>query len=346
MKLNAASTKTAHQATYKARGVDFSAVTMASGKLAAIIIDIIDVSFKTVTSYKLPQLPTATYQTHVNCIPCHTRKYKAKSAAQAKEMIATEEGFNEEEDELFATALEAPEELNDVDEGPNDEFEFDIPDIDDPLHHADSSSQDENMSEEALVAWHTICAVIKATKASVFQDTIEEVLAEAYSGINLGPGEAPASQDRDYLNGIPEHLNGRIIEKFLEKKIIITMDGENFSIKAVDKFAKIGRNKMVEFLKFCAACSFLFQPNDKMAGFRIMKMKVRQKNGEIIDENAFKAAYMEPVRKYITVGMDKASQRTFDKFFAFLPQLVSTAYSIHNIRKGWRTAGLYPSIES
>jgi hypothetical protein len=130
-------------------------------------------------------------------------------------------------------------------------------------------------------------------------------------------------------------------------RMVLFLDGEYGAVNAI--FSSIiddciKRNVQIEFVKLAAACSFMQQPNDLMTSFRTLKNLItrHEYRRKIVDKQLLPASLSEMEDIFKRNSMQNASIKTFIHFFAKLRELLSAAYSVQSVIKGWEKAGIYP----
>ena len=125
------------------------------------------------------------------------------------------------------------------------------------------------------------------------------------------------------------------------KSSALFCDGEKFQLQAILNNSQRFKDEHINAVKFPAACSMDFQPNDKMRSFGMLKAYI--KSGKF-KKYEFSVVTAEDLRsfdnKLIGIGMDKASRATYLSFFKQLPALISSAYNIGVVQEGWKSTGL------
>lgn len=134
------------------------------------------------------------------------------------------------------------------------------------------------------------------------------------------------------------------------RRIVLTSDGERCFMKAVMDFHTEHQDKYkaamdiigaaAEFMKYSAACSKTQQAADLAPGYRNQHQFVKTQQYRHFDiDKCPRPAFMNKVDD-ICKTMERASYRTFERFFYASQHLFNSAYSQQNNSKGWVTSGL------
>jgi hypothetical protein len=128
-------------------------------------------------------------------------------------------------------------------------------------------------------------------------------------------------------------------------RVLITCDGETFQLRSIDRVrdgADAARVKVMEFMKFPAACSFIFQRCDVQPGFRTLQRRAAY---SAVDDPS---TYVEPeymqdalVVESLAV-LDAASRRTYREFLVRFATFMCVSFPPGAVRSGWRDPGLIP----
>lgn len=142
-------------------------------------------------------------------------------------------------------------------------------------------------------------------------------------------------------NGPDEFTTADAQEK---PKIIWSFDGEAMFLNAAmeimaDKDGDHPELRQFELMKFCAACSMCQQPADVCPCFMVFKKYARL--WLALDDEDRRPPYMARVEKLLE-PIPQASRRLFLRYAAALPELVSSAFTDHNVNEGWEKSGLEP----
>lgn len=126
-----------------------------------------------------------------------------------------------------------------------------------------------------------------------------------------------------------------------ESRVVLTLDGEQFQMEAVEVLRQLPKNERVEFFKFAAQCTPCQQPLDKCPSFRIFKRSVKGNTGVKITVGTYEPPYMRRVHQ-ILASVDSRSRRTFTKFFRTLRDYVHHAFQPRHIVGAFSETGLIP----
>ena len=126
---------------------------------------------------------------------------------------------------------------------------------------------------------------------------------------------------------------------------IISFDGEHKFLHAMECVFvhSISDNKDLKgitLIKFAAACSKSQQPCDVSPCFLVLKVVIRRRY--VSDVCTDFARRMQDICASLMAGLPSKVQKTYMNFIQSLPELLETAFSTHNIHKGWATAGIFP----
>ncbi|KAJ1426585.1 hypothetical protein B484DRAFT_397545 [Ochromonadaceae sp. CCMP2298] len=140
--------------------------------------------------------------------------------------------------------------------------------------------------------------------------------------------------------------SGPEIDAAMQKhRVVISFDGEQFQIRAMGKMRTSSWNEEVEgmeFMKFAASCSFIFQPCDVQSCFRTLKCKTRKATGQSSERYSI-PDYMEDQFLLKVLGaLDAASRRTYRDFLVQFPSLMAESFCPTSVKEGWRSPGLVP----
>ena len=118
------------------------------------------------------------------------------------------------------------------------------------------------------------------------------------------------------------------------------MDGDYAGIKIVmDIFDdQISLVMAVVFLKWCASCSLLFQPNDLQVCFMMIRRYLHSKEYENDKAKAQVAPYWLPrLQKFLSDNnLSKGSVDAYVSGLPFLYMAMQKTYTMQNITSGWR----------
>lgn len=126
--------------------------------------------------------------------------------------------------------------------------------------------------------------------------------------------------------------------------ILIGMDGERNGLQSamevmVDLYDELpDQRKSIGLLKWSAACSKTQQPLDVGPLFRVSKQLKSKYEHEKVQRAHH---YSVHVRKCLA-PLDPKSRNLYCNFLDMLPQIISQAFTEHNIRQGWEVAGIWP----
>lgn len=123
-----------------------------------------------------------------------------------------------------------------------------------------------------------------------------------------------------------------------QPRIVLTLDGEDTHLKAmychlID--SGLAEKNAIDLVKFPASSSKILQPCDLSPMYRAMKQGVGHSQ-EWVSERSRKQL------SNLLAPIPPASRKTFLAFLEQLPYIVSKACNMHNLRKGWELAGLWP----
>jgi len=182
------------------------------------------------------------------------------------------------------------------------------------------------------VAKHCMRTILHACKKSVRESLYNSVRINIESQQEFTQSSA----------GVTAADSARVDELLADVNIVLSMDGEYFQLKAVDVLKNKDQYEKFNFFKFVAAMSFVQQPCDKTASYRLFKL--HQKRGIAIatsSEAHQHHPYMQVVERAIR-SIDSASRETFRKFFLALPTLLHVAFSPEHMSRGFHDTGLLP----
>ncbi|KAJ1419363.1 hypothetical protein B484DRAFT_400207 [Ochromonadaceae sp. CCMP2298] len=236
---------------------------------------------------------------------------------------------------MVAEDVEEDEEpLSDVEDEDPDDIIADL--------EANTASTMEQASADLIVD-AVVHAAIKTLETKIKHKLSEAKRAAAAANDPF----STASQRAEGLFQMSEILasDEEISAEMKKLRVLITCDGETFQLRAIDTAISgtdVGRVKVLEFMKFAAACSFIFQPCDVQPGFRTLKRK------SAMAEEDEPGLYAEPEYmddnfvKCILGAMDAASRRTYREFLSRFPSFACVSFPPASVRAGWHDTGLIP----
>jgi hypothetical protein len=137
-------------------------------------------------------------------------------------------------------------------------------------------------------------------------------------------------------------------------RAILSMDGDFTQIEAilalVDLTAAFAANN-VELFKFAAGASMTQQPNDRSRCFYCLKKALSEQRVKIQDDIDMTMSNLSPkfrkmlreLEKHVPdKGKSKTSHTTFKFFLSSCDAIFNSAFTIANIRGGWKKCGLSP----
>jgi hypothetical protein len=207
---------------------------------------------------------------------------------------------------------------------------------------------------ETRVAELSVQALVDSARSSVKKDIRDRLAGarQATTACTVALTQGSSQSGSQHVED-EKKLNDEARQLLQTTRYVMTFDGEHFHLQAMLRIGTESdkdkeRYKSLEKFKLPAMCSAFTQPNDKMAGFRVVKAMQRQTNGQtqlfhVVDERSL---YFTNCESIVAGIADAASRRTFLKFLQHLPRFLSTAYTVDNITKGWAMTGLWPRDNS
>ena len=123
--------------------------------------------------------------------------------------------------------------------------------------------------------------------------------------------------------------------------MLLSCDGEDSHLRAVISTFCTNppaswKNQGFQVVKYAASASKAQQPCDVSPSFKVLKSII--KTAAKISPLADHVALLQQALK----DLDAGSRATYMDFLARFPEVVSTAFNVHNICKGWEIAGYEP----
>ncbi len=124
---------------------------------------------------------------------------------------------------------------------------------------------------------------------------------------------------------------------------LLTFDGEVRQVKCIMESPVFTDGKSnIHGAKSSAACSISQQANDVMKGFSTIRKYVKSVEAKILSMcEVQQEHYVRAFRqRLVKSGMDIQSVNTFTHFMSLLHRVLSKAYSVPAIERGWNIIGL------
>ncbi len=119
-----------------------------------------------------------------------------------------------------------------------------------------------------------------------------------------------------------------IYNNYINDRLLLVYDGELNQFNAIINLTEQSNEANLELMKIPATSSFMFQPNDVMKSFMIMKIFVKSTEFNKMKFSGTEPTYMKLlIEKLKDVGIDSASRNTFNNFMLFLPEMLKSAYT-------------------
>lgn len=130
-----------------------------------------------------------------------------------------------------------------------------------------------------------------------------------------------------------------------KQPIVLYIDGEydqmRIMMEVIVEYAlDQGGRKDFPLLKLSAACSKTQQPADVSPCFWVLK-KVFDEVKDSLQLIAYRERYMDKVDEVLQV-LDANAREQFTNFLAYLPAVLSKAFTKSNVMLGWTKSGLFP----
>jgi hypothetical protein len=233
------------------------------------------------------------------------------------------------------------EDVDDEEEALPDELDDDPDDIIRDMEVNTASEMEQQAAD--LVVDAVVHAAVK-TLETKFKNKLSEMQRNA----NIMNASDSSQADRDQsLSQMSEIVatDEEISAEMKKLRVLITCDGETFQLRAIDR-AVYGSDamkiKVLEFMKFSAACSFIFQPCDVQPGFRTLKKKSRMAEEDDPELYADPEYMSDQFVQMILGTMDAASRRTYREFLSRFPSFMCVSFPPASVRVGWYETGLVP----
>ncbi|KAJ1392197.1 hypothetical protein B484DRAFT_408543 [Ochromonadaceae sp. CCMP2298] len=161
-----------------------------------------------------------------------------------------------------------------------------------------------------------------------------ETGAAEYDAEAIDDDEAllPPAEDEDPDDIMSEVLASaaEISAEMKTLRAVVTCNGETFQMRAIDKVvngAEAAKLESLEFMKFPAACSFIFQPCDVQPGFRTLKRKAAGADDDDASMYSVPAWMEDGFVQKILAALDPSSRRTYAEFPSRLPTYLHAAFT-------------------
>lgn len=134
--------------------------------------------------------------------------------------------------------------------------------------------------------------------------------------------------------------NAELEAEIKRLRILLTVDGEHAHLTALmDFFLQLPHDLHIDVIKFAASCSKTQQPCDVSSCFRVFKQLL---SALLHSPSAVTPFYMHHLETVVLRDIDAASRRAFLNFFSHIPDLMSRAFTVHNVTQGFAISGMYP----
>jgi hypothetical protein len=138
-------------------------------------------------------------------------------------------------------------------------------------------------------------------------------------------------------------LTGDVWVRPEDKPFIIILDGDQQQVRMIltPRIREMASELNIHFGKLPSRFSFLSQPNDKMASFRVIKKETRKWSWKNCTDPA--PGYFAYLSHKLQARFPNAARRgLYLHFFKHVSRLLSKAYTHQIVCSGWRDCGYYP----
>lgn len=128
-------------------------------------------------------------------------------------------------------------------------------------------------------------------------------------------------------------------EQVKKMRMVLTLDGEYAQLHALTDYLDTHDNIGLVAIKLSASCSKTQQPEDVSPCFRTLKTILIIIFGDL---PTIVPHYMTYITDFVIKIIPAASRRTFESFFNHAKNLFQQSFNAKDIRKGFKTTGIYP----
>ncbi|KAJ1416938.1 hypothetical protein B484DRAFT_481893 [Ochromonadaceae sp. CCMP2298] len=221
-------------------------------------------------------------------------------------------------------------------------------DPDDIVRDLDSntSSSMKQQSADAIVEVVTHCIIRTAQERVTHRLSEYNRQTAVYGAPRSGAARREGEREQSFSQ-MSEVLASaaEISAEMKTLRAVVTCDGETFQLRAIDKVvngAEAAKLESLEFMKFPAACSFIFQPCDFQPGFRTLKRKAAGADDDDASMYSVPTWMEDGFVQKILAALDPSSRRTYAEFLSRLPTYLHAAFIPSTVRSGWRDPGFIP----
>ena len=360
-KISVGTTSSKQQNQFKERCAQLTAATTSGGSVNCIVVKIRDRRFAKIAIQELTTVRALGYPIYLMRIPhvekntyCSTSNNGSSSSNNNNNLGSSHVSYpNGNTSRSEGVSYNSLHEEDIVDDYNYDDIADEDDDMiieDDNEHEHDSWTR----SQRSVIDEKSALKVFQAVMDSSLKALETNIRYIMENGMRNNLRETKESQQSNTSSSItpyasqienttpkPEDVRAEAVKQ----RLVVTLDGETFQIRAINKMNKHCKDsgfENVEFLKFLAACSFIFQPNDVMGSFRELKRQARSHGNTAAPIYSMPKYMKDPFVTETLNTLDPASRRTFREFLIQLPDFLSSAFKISTIRHGWESPGLVP----
>lgn len=171
-------------------------------------------------------------------------------------------------------------------------------------------------------------------------------MAENWATVWLSDAPHESLRKHTTASNIPISSNATIGKQ--KDRIVFLLDGEYFQITTIfdnliDYFNR--KELRIEFVKFPAACSLSFQPNDLMVSFKLIKFYISHETFWTEKFEKMKTTPVWVTKSKELTGMKPASRHTFVKLLRAIPYIFANAFRMDIVVSGWNVGGFESDAE-